>query len=75
MLVPKGIGNAKRFTSDGVESNTVFDEKDNLIIKVNNLLSLSSLLKKYEGRLQLIYIDPPFNTEMTPLIIMISLID
>lgn len=56
------LGNAKRFTSDGVESNTVFNEKDNLIIKGNNLLALSSLLKKYEGRIQLIYIDPPFNT-------------
>ena len=62
LLAPKVLGNAKRFTSDGVESNTVFNEKDNLIIKGNNLLALSSLLKKYEGRIQLIYIDPPFNT-------------
>lgn len=62
LLAPKVLGNAKRFTSDGVESNTIFNEKDNLIIKGNNLLALSSLLKKYEGRIQLIYIDPPFNT-------------
>src|SRR5690625_4975026 len=39
-----------------------FDEKDNLIIKGNNLIALSSLLKCYEGKVKLVYIDPPYNT-------------
>jgi adenine-specific DNA-methyltransferase len=36
--------------------------KENIIIRGNNLLALYSLLKKYPGRVKLIYIDPPFNT-------------
>ena len=35
---------------------------DNLIIRGNNLLSIASLLKAYEGRIKLIYLDPPYNT-------------
>lgn len=62
LLAPKALGNAKRYTKDGVEEDIEFNEDDNLIIKGNNLLSLSSLLDKYEGKIQLIYIDPPFNT-------------
>ena len=38
-----------------------FSEKDNLIIKGNNLLVISSLLKRYEGRVKCVYIDPPYN--------------
>lgn len=63
LLAPKVLGNAKRYTADGVEKDIVFDDKDNLIIKGNNLLGLSSLLKKFEGQVNFIYIDPPFNTE------------
>ena len=62
LLAPKAIGNAKRYSLEGKEENIVFEESDNLIIKGNNLLALSSLLSKYEGQVQLIYIDPPFNT-------------
>lgn len=39
-----------------------FMENDNLIIKGNNLLSLASLLKRFEGKVKCIYIDPPYNT-------------
>ena len=62
MLAPKVFTKAKRYTKDGVEENITFDENDNLIIKGNNLIALSSLLKKYEGQIKLIYIDPPYNT-------------
>lgn len=62
MLAPKVFTNAKRYTKDGVEENISFDENDNLIIKGNNLIALSSLLKRYEGRVKCIYIDPPYNT-------------
>lgn len=37
-------------------------EKDNLIIKGNNLLALHTLADKYAGQIKLIYIDPPYNT-------------
>lgn len=62
MLAPKVFTNANRYTKDGIEENITFDENDNLIIKGNNLIALSSLLKRYEGKVKCIYIDPPFNT-------------
>lgn len=62
MLAPKVFTNAKRYTKDGVEENITFDDNDNLIIKGNNLIALSSLLKRYEGKVKCIYIDPPYNT-------------
>ncbi|HGK7334675.1 site-specific DNA-methyltransferase [Peptostreptococcus porci] len=60
MLAPKVFTNAKRYTKDGVEENITFDKDDNLIVKGNNLIVLSSLLKKYEGQVKCIYIDPPY---------------
>ncbi|WP_322901900.1 site-specific DNA-methyltransferase [Mycoplasmopsis felis] len=62
MLAPKVLSNAKRYTKDGVQENITFDENDNLIIKGNNLIALASLLKRYEGKVKCIYIDPPYNT-------------
>ena len=50
MFAPKVFTNVKRYTKDGIEENITFDEKDNLIIKGNNLIALSSLLKRYEGK-------------------------
>lgn len=60
LLAPKVLGNAKRYTKDGVEEDIGFKEDDNLIIKGNNLLALSSILKKYKGQIQMIYIDVPY---------------
>lgn len=62
MLAPKVITNAKRYTKDGIEENITFDKNDSLVIEGNNLIALSSLLKRYEGQVKLIYIDPPYNT-------------
>ena len=62
MLAPKVFTNAKRYTKDGIEEDIEFNNEDNLIIKGNNLIALSSLLKRYEGKVDVIYIDPPYNT-------------
>ncbi|MBQ8886147.1 MAG: site-specific DNA-methyltransferase [Candidatus Gastranaerophilales bacterium] len=62
LLAPKVFTNMKRYTKDGEESLTKFKDSDNLLIKGNNLLALSSLLKRYEGCVKCIYIDPPYNT-------------
>lgn len=67
LLYPKVLVNAKRYAYDGEGSVsctpvTEFSDTDNLIIKGNNLLALSSLLKRYEGKVKCIYIDPPYNT-------------
>ncbi len=37
--------------------------RENLIIKGNNLLALHTIKRQFRGRVKLIYIDPPFNTE------------
>lgn len=63
LLAPKAFCNAKKYDKDGVHEVTEISETDNLIIKGNNLLALSSLLEKYRGKVSLIYIDPPYNTE------------
>lgn len=79
MLAPKVFTNAKRYTAVGekdltgeLDPNTIHVEEetgitlkddDNLIIKGNNLIALASLLKRYEGKVKCIYIDPPYNTQ------------
>lgn len=62
MLESKVLTNAKRYSNDGIEDEIEFNKDDNLLIKGNNLIGLSSLLSRYEGKIKLIYIDPPFNT-------------
>lgn len=62
LLAPKVFANIKKYTKDGEEKVSSISENDNLMIKGNNLLILSSMLKKYSGKVKLIYIDPPYNT-------------
>ncbi len=60
LLDPKAFCKAVRHDKDGAHSATSFDPvTDNLVIKGNNLLALASLLPRYEGKVKLIYIDPP----------------
>lgn len=63
LLHPKVFTNIRKYTKDGVEENPSFKHTDNLLIKGNNLIALHSLVKRYEGRVKLIYIDPPYNTD------------
>lgn len=60
LLYPKVLVNGKRYTADSVQPVTGISMDDNLVIKGNNLLAISSLLKKYEGQVKCIYIDPPY---------------
>jgi len=62
LLHPKVFTAAKRYTKDDDVNITEFNDRDNLIIKGNNLLVISSLLKRYEGLIKCIYIDVPYNT-------------
>ena len=61
LLNPKVLCNATRYTAESVVKVDKLDDTDNLIIKGNNLLVISSLLKKYEKKVKCIYIDPPYN--------------
>ena len=69
LLDTKVFTNFKRYTVDGEQKVEGFtrDEnnliKDNLIIKGNNLITLHSINKQFSGGINLIYIDPPYNTE------------
>lgn len=63
LFSPKLFTNTKRYSANGVEENiTDFHDDDNLIIKGNNLIGLSSILERYKGAIKCIYIDPPYNT-------------
>lgn len=59
LLQPKAFTN---FESHGDRKGGINHTKDNLLIKGNNLLALYSLLPIYNGKVKLIYIDPPYNT-------------
>jgi adenine-specific DNA-methyltransferase len=69
LLAPKVLTNWKRYTAKGEEEVKELkrDEngiiKENLIIKGNNLLALHTLKEQFRGKVKLIYIDPPYNTE------------
>ena len=69
LLDAKVFTNFKRIDKKGEHKLDGFNRdekgtiKDNLIIKGNNLLALASLKKEFAGKVKLIYIDPPFNTE------------
>lgn len=61
LLYPKVLVNARRYTASGIEEGVTFDAADHLIMKGNNLIAIASLLKRYEGKIKCIYIDPPYN--------------
>lgn len=61
LLYPKVLTNAKLYSKQNTETVNHY-AGENLVIKGNNLLALSSVLKRFEGRVKCIYIDPPYNT-------------
>ncbi len=62
LLSPKVFTNMKKYSEKGSYRIKEIEERDNLIVKGNNLVALASLIKRYEGKIKCIYIDPPFNT-------------
>ena len=60
LLDKKILVNAKKYDENGEHEVDSFDEKDNLIIKGNNLLALHTLKERYAGKVKMIYIDPPY---------------
>ena len=63
LLDDKVFVNWKRYDKDGEHELDELKPDDNLVIKGNNLLVLHSLKKRFAGRVKLIYIDPPYNTD------------
>ncbi|MGA3275892.1 DNA methyltransferase [Lactiplantibacillus pentosus] len=62
LLEPKIFVNAKKYDQNGEHNASSYSDQDNLIIKGNNLIALYSLKKKYSNKINMIYIDPPYNT-------------
>jgi adenine-specific DNA-methyltransferase len=64
LLSPKALVNFLRFASDSKDVKPIeLSGNENLIIKGNNLLALHTLRKKYAKKIDLIYIDPPYNPD------------
>jgi adenine-specific DNA-methyltransferase len=66
LLDPKVLTNFKKYDKDGEHKLTgdekIDFERENLIIKGNNLIALHTLKERFAGEVKLIYIDPPYNT-------------
>lgn len=62
LLAPKVFASIKKISEEGEKTIESFSDEDNLVVKGNNLLVLSSLVKRYSKKIKLIYIDPPYNT-------------
>lgn len=59
----KVITNFKKFDENGEVEVLAVNENDNLIIKGNNLIALHSIKDRYKGKVKVIFIDPPYNTD------------
>lgn len=59
---PKVLTGFRRYDSTGESEPAEVSSQDNFIIKGNNLFALHSILRQYDGKVKLIYIDPPYNT-------------
>lgn len=62
LLDKKTFTNPKLYSKDGISDISEYND-ENLIIKGNNLLALHSLKEQFSGKIKLILIDPPYNTE------------
>lgn len=62
LLSPKVLKDIKKYDKNGYQRINKINSKDNLIIKGNNLIALNVLKDRYEGEVDLIFIDPPYNT-------------
>jgi adenine-specific DNA-methyltransferase len=64
LLEPKVLTNFEKYDEKGKKvSVDQITERDNLLIKGNNLLALHTLKEKFRNKVKLIYIDPPYNPD------------
>lgn len=62
MFFPKVLTNSIRFTSEGQEKVKAIADDENILVKGNNLLTLSSLRRRYGNKIKMAYWDIPYNT-------------
>ncbi|MEX2514957.1 MAG: site-specific DNA-methyltransferase [Candidatus Paceibacterota bacterium] len=69
LFEPKALTDWQRIDKDGEHEVEELKEDDkgnleeNLVLQGNNLLALHSLKERFAGKVKLIYIDPPYNTD------------
>jgi adenine-specific DNA-methyltransferase len=63
LLSPKALMNFKKVDGNGEQVIDSILGNENLIIRGNNLLALQTLHLTHAGKVKLIYIDPPYNTD------------
>ena len=63
LLAPKALTGFTRLDRSGKKRPSELRETDSYLIKGNNLLTLHSLKHAFAQRVDVIYIDPPFNPE------------
>lgn len=62
LFEPKIFANVTKYDNNGNKTKASFiSNKENIIIKGNNLIVLHTLKKRYEADIDVIYIDPPYN--------------
>ena len=62
LLEPKILVHSKKINQTGTQPISKISDRDNLILKGNNLIALYSLKRRYAGKIKQIYLDPPYNT-------------
>ena len=62
MFSPKVLTNPTRCSAAGLENVTEMNDDENILVKGNNLLSLSSLKRRYGNKIRMAYWDVPYNT-------------
>ncbi|MEO7080974.1 MAG: site-specific DNA-methyltransferase [Flavobacteriales bacterium] len=62
LFEPKVFSEWKQYNSQSAVAIDAIPAKSNFLFKGNNLLTLSSISKVFNGKIKLIYIDPPYNT-------------
>lgn len=65
MVEKKALSNFRYFDKGIEQIDFNLSGKENIIIKGNNLIALYSLKNKFAGKIDAIYIDPPYNTPNT----------
>lgn len=63
LFAPKVLTKFKKFDKKGQSIPTNISANENLIIKGNNLLTLHTLKQAYARKVDVIYIDPPYNPD------------
>ncbi len=59
---PEGLNNPKLFADTPAETNPQGLPPDHILIEGDNLHALTALTFTHEGKIDVIYIDPPYNT-------------